>query len=143
VIGPDQTEFATLGRVTNLRQNSCVRRVARLLALVPGILVITATGTAFADPPEQWDTDQGIPALDGLMVYLLIPLGLFLLITLLVYIPSMTRSETYRPGEAWRGEPEWFGGPRGGVEAVRKQEQPATVEGAGTDGQKGGGSGGW
>jgi hypothetical protein len=128
--------------VTNQRQNSCVRRAARVLALVPAILVTTATGAAFADPPEQWDTDQGIPALDGLMVYALIPLGLFLLITLLVYVPSMSRSETYRPGEAWRGEPEWFGGPRGGVEATGKQDQPA-VQGSTPDDRKGGASGGW
>ena len=44
----------------------------------------------------------------------LIPVGLFLLIALLVYLPSMTRAEVpARP--AWRGEPEWFGGPREGL----------------------------
>jgi hypothetical protein len=53
-----------------------------------------------------------------LLVLVVIPLALFGLIWLLVYLPSMTRGEKYKPGQAWRGEPEWFGGPRGGLEAL-------------------------
>ena len=64
-----------------------------------------------------------------------IPIGLFILITLLVYIPSMTKNESYRPGQAWRGEPTWFGGPRGGfleaAESKPRRSVPAVPTRAG------------
>ena len=104
--------------MTNRKQNPVVRRAARALALTPAILVITATGTAFADAPEIWKSGDDVSPLYVLLVLGAAPAGLFLLITLLVYVPSMSRGEEYQPGLAWRNEPEWFGGPRGGVEAT-------------------------
>ena len=53
-----------------------------------------------------------------ILLLVVIPLALFLLITLLVYLPSMAKGQRYQPGEPWRTEAEWFGGPRGGVEAA-------------------------
>lgn len=76
----------------------------------------------------------------ALLVLLLIPAGLFALIALLTYLPSMARRETsYHPGLAWRHEPEWFGGPRDGLEKADKTD-PAAVEGAA---DRGGASGRW
>ena len=70
-----------------------------------------------------------------------IPLALIAIIALAVYVPSMVRGEKYTPGLAWRNENEWFGGPRGGVEAADKVTPPA-VEG--TDGpERGGASARW
>jgi hypothetical protein len=113
-----------------------------VLALTPAILVTSATGAAFADPPESWENGPSVDPLHAVLVLLLIPLGLFLLITLLVYVPSMSRGQGYHPGEAWRNESEWFGGPRAGLEAVDKAEQPAVGSGEpGAD--RGGASGRW
>ncbi len=100
-----------------------------------------ATSSALAAPPETWQNEESSSPLYVLTVMLLIPLGLILLISLLVYIPSMSKGESYQPGLAWRSEPEWFGGPRKGVEAVDMTQQPALS----TDGhdERGGASGRW
>jgi hypothetical protein len=141
-----QTKFATLGGVTTDPSPHAVRRAARLLALVPAILVTGATGTAFADAPEQWQDNGSTSPLHVLLVLVVIPVALFLLITLLVYLPSMSRGETYHPGLAWRHEPEWFGGPRDGLDPA---QQPTAVgagrsqDEAGSESELGGASGRW
>lgn len=108
------------------------------------MLVTGATGAAFADAPEQWQDNGPVSPLHVLLVLAVIPIGLFLLIVLLVYLPSMSRGHSYRPGQAWRNEPEWFGGPRGGVEAA--DQQPAAVGSGSADTaetERGGASGRW
>ena len=111
--------------MTNHLKSSVVRRAAWALAITPAVLVGTAAGPALASAPDQWGSDPKVPALGALLVYLIIPAGLFALITLLVYVPSLVRGQKYQPGLAWRNEPEWFGGPAGGVEAADRAEQPA------------------
>jgi hypothetical protein len=110
------------------------------------MLVTSATGAAFADAPEQWQDNGSVSPLHALLVLGVIPVGLFLLIVLLVYLPSMVRGQSYRPGHAWRSEPEWFGGPRGGVEAADRTDQPAAVGSGSAEGSEtehGGASGRW
>lgn len=75
-----------------------------------------------------------------LIVLLLLPIGIGLVIALLVAIPNMRKSEaTYHPGLAWRHEPEWFGGPRDGLQKADKTD-PAAIE---ASGERGGASGHW
>ncbi len=112
------------GRVTNHPHHPAVRRAARVLALVPALLVTFATATAFAEPPEQWEDNTSVSSLHVLAVIVLIPVGLFVLISLLVYLPSMSRGTAYHPSEVWRGQPEWFGGPRTGAGASRPASSP-------------------
>jgi hypothetical protein len=121
-----------------------VRGVAALLLLVPALLVTSLTGVAFADPPAQWEDNGHTSPLHVLLVLVVIPVGLFALITLLVYLPSMVRrNESYQPGHPWRSEPEWFGGPRGGVSAVDSTEPPMAVSGSDRSQERGGASGRW
>jgi hypothetical protein len=123
---------------------SPLRRVAALLLLVPALLVTSLTGTASADAPLQWEDNGKTSPLYVLLVLVVIPVGLFALITLLVYLPSMMRKgESYQPGQPWRNEAEWFGGPRGGVGAVDKAEQPLAVGGSDRPQERGGASGQW
>jgi hypothetical protein len=112
----------------------------RALALTPAVLVATASAGALADPPDTWQNNPHVSAVHTLLVLGGIPLGLFLLITLLTYLPSMRHREG--EGRPWRGEPEWFGGPRAGLEAVDKSGQPAAV-GSGAGPARGGTSGRW
>jgi hypothetical protein len=113
--------------VTSHSAPTAVRRAARLLALVPAILVTGLTSTAFAEPPATWQDPP--PVSPGHVILLLgvIPVGLFLLIALLVYVPSMGKGEHYQPGQPWRSEAEWFGGPRNGLEAADRTYQPTAV----------------
>ena len=52
----------------------------------------------------------------------------------------MIRDRGYEPGQSWRAEAEWFGGPRKGVEAAEGLS-PQQVESA--ESGRGGTSGQW
>ena len=126
--------------MTYPRKTPVVRRAARALALTPAVLLVTGATPVLAAAPESWDEAPAVDPLQALLVLVLIPAGLFALITLLTYLPSMARGESaYHPGLAWRHEPEWFGGPRDGLEKADKTD-PAAIEGAG---DRGGASGRW
>jgi hypothetical protein len=119
--------------VTRQLNAPVVRRIAWAVALTPAAVVSLAAAPALADPPDTWARPDKVSPLHVLLVLGAIPLGLFVLITLLVYLPSMVRGQKYQPGLAWRNENEWFGGPSDGVDAADKAE-PAELEGAGESG---------
>lgn len=67
------------------------------------------------------DGDQpgpGMPYGEAFLVYVGIPVALFLVIALLVYAPSMGRGPRYRPGLSWWAAPVWFNGPDNPEDAV-------------------------
>lgn len=116
-----------------------VSRVTRALPLVPVLLLLGALPAA-ATAPSEWPEAPSVSLLDFLVVLVLIPVGLALAIALLAALPSMRRGgSTYQPGLAWRHEPEWFGGPRDGLEKADRSEREA-VE---ASGERGGASGHW
>lgn len=116
-----------------------VRRavVASLAAITTSVLLPVA---ASADTPSSAPDAPEVSGLEYLMVLGLIPLGLFLVIALLAALPSMIRDKGYEPGQAWRSEPEWFGGPHKGVEAA---EGDAPTQIKASSGDQGGTSGSW
>lgn len=99
-------------------------------------LVLAAPAVAFADTPAAWDDPPKVSGLDFLLVLFLIPLGVAAVIAVLAALPSILRDKGYEPGQSWRSEPEWFGGPRRGVEAD-DAEAPAL------EGEQGGTSARW
>lgn len=116
-----------------------VRRV--LLVLSASLIAVLASpAIASADTPATWEKDPHVSGLQYLIVLLLIPVGLALLITLLASLPSMIHDRGYEPGQSWRAEPEWFGGPRKGVEAA-DDLSPQQIESA--ESGRGGTSGQW
>jgi multisubunit Na+/H+ antiporter MnhC subunit len=146
-VSPNQPAvlFATLCLVTNQQPQLIVRRAARVLAVMLAVLVTGLTSSmsaAHADAPEQWEDTPPVAPLHAILVLAVIPIGLFLLITLLVYIPSMSKAQSYLPGQAWRGEPTWFGGPRGGLEAA-DSAAGTQIESGRPELTRGGASGRW
>lgn len=116
------------------------RRVVRAVALTPAVLLSITAAPALATAPDTWTESPDVSPLHALVILGLIPLSLFVVITLLVYVPSMARGQRYQPGLAWRNEAEWFGGPRDGVEAADEVD-PAEV--AAAHESKGGSSARW
>lgn len=112
----------------------------RGLAVAPALLLLTATMPAFASAPDTWQDGPPVSKLHVLLLLGAIPLGLFLVIAFLVYVPSMARGEKYQPGLAWHSEPLWFGGPSGGLEAADATDPRALESGAS---KRGGASGRW
>jgi hypothetical protein len=77
------------------------------------------------------------------MVLLIIPVAAALVITLLTMAPSLARGERYTPGRSWRGESEWFGGPKAGVEAAEREPVQVTAGAEASEGTRGGASAHW
>jgi hypothetical protein len=131
--------------VTNRPQNTVVRRAARVLAILPAILVTLAASAAFAEPPETWEDTPSVSGLHVIVLLVIIPLALFLLIWLLVYLPSMMRGNEDQSGVVRHGQAEWFGGPQGGLEAVDTADNRVQPTAGAHDqgGGRSGASGSW
>jgi hypothetical protein len=91
---------------------SLARRATVVLAAVATVLAVA--GPASADVPEGWSNPEAVSGLHVLLVFVGIPLLLFVVICVLVYLPSMLRGERMTPGTAAH-ENQWFGGPRKGT----------------------------
>jgi hypothetical protein len=116
-----------------------IRRAA--LSLSAALAAVVATpAIATADTPEAWDNAPDVSGLEFLVVLVLIPVGLSLVIALLAALPSLIGDRGYEPGQSWRAEAEWFGGPRKGVEAA-DELAPDQIEAA--ESGRGGTSGQW
>ena len=123
--------------------HDAVRRIFRplLLLAVPGWLVLGVLAVpAVADTPEAWEQAPDVSPLGFLMVVLILPLGAAVVISLLALLPSLANDTGYQPGQAWRGDTEWFGGPTKGVKAV-DAVTPEQIEQGSKD--SGGTSGRW
>lgn len=109
-------------------------------AVVTSVIGVGLLSPALADTPQQWEKAPPVSALDFLLVLLLIPAGCAILIAVLAMLPSLGKNKGYEPGQAWRGESEWFGGPTKGIDAA--DEVPAaTIEASSK--QSGGTSAQW
>jgi hypothetical protein len=89
------------------------RRLAGRIAavvLAASLPVVVTAGPALAlDDGEV--PGKGLGSGLVIAIYVLIPLGVFLVLAFLSSLPSMLRRPRYRPGRAWKYDPLWFGGP--------------------------------
>ena len=140
---PDQVGTGYPFRVKNHEaptQSSNLLRRAVLAVSAALVVVVACPAIASADTPEAWENSPHVSGLEFLVVLVLIPVGLALVISLLVALPSMISDRGYEPGQSWRAEAEWFGGPRKGVEAATELS-PQEIESA--ESGRGGTSGQW
>ena len=99
---------------------------------------------AVAEAPEGWSKHpENVDVLHALLVLGGIPLLLFLLITLAVYLPAMVRGERVAPGSQHRQESQWFGGPRKGTAELGPGSDSSDERAAIEARDSGGGSGRW
>lgn len=74
--------------------------------------------------------------LQTVLLYVLVPLGIFLLISLLAVGRRRKLRPRYRPGEPWRHEPVWWTANPAGAPLPEQPEHAASAA-------KGGADGGW
>jgi hypothetical protein len=111
------------------------RRARRTSAVLLGTaLVLAAASPAGADVPEGWSNPSDVDPLHTVLVFVGIPVLLFVVITLLVVIPGVIKGERFTPG-GHATEDQWFGGPSKGTAAL---PAPDTEES-----KAGGASGRW
>jgi hypothetical protein len=77
-----------------------------------------------------------VSVLQTVLVFVLVPLGFFLLISLLAVGRRRQRPSRYRPGEPWRHEPVWWTANPAGAPVPAQAEHPGSAT-------KGGADGGW
>ncbi len=82
---------------------------------------------------EIGDPGHGLTWVQTVLIYIGIPVAAALIITFLVYLPSLIRGPRYRPGRPWTAGSVWFGGSIEAAEAVKSVDTlpSATVEGGG------------
>jgi hypothetical protein len=103
---------------------------SRLAALATGALlplVTAAPALASLDDGEQ--PGKGLGAGMVVLIYVVIPLGIFALIALLSVLPSALRRPRYRPGRPWQHDPLWFSGPDDPAKALGAARPGATARG--------------
>ena len=112
---------------------SFARRAALVVPSSAVLGLVALAGPASADVPEGWSNPPSVSVLHWVLLLIGVPVLLFLVIALLVYLPSMVRGERRR-SSAGEGT-EWFGGPRKGT-----SELPAPDN---EESKAGGASGRW
>jgi hypothetical protein len=101
---------------------------------------MTAASTVAAliplDVPIGWggDQDRDVNMVHALLLLGGIPLLLFIVITVAVYVPSLVRGESIAPGQP-AVENQWLGGPRTGTAQLKGPDA--------VDADAGGASGRW
>jgi hypothetical protein len=71
--------------------------------------VVAASTSASAVTASAATPGQGMSTLEVIGIFAGIPIGVFLLISLLVMAPDLIRRGSRQPGMSWSGPPEWFG----------------------------------
>ena len=126
---------------------------ARLGALGALLIGSSCLAVALAAPVAALERDDGddpggqMSKLEVLLVFGVIPLGIVLLISLLVALPSLLKGQ--RKLGSWDAQPEWYGGPTEGTPEVAGHGEQAELtgrvvttgaDGGEADGGDGGGS---
>lgn len=96
-------------------------RTATVGAVLGSSLLAASPAFAALHRDDGDDPGEGISALKVVGIFIGGPIGLFLLIALVVSIPSMIRGPKYRPGKDWDATPEWYGAPADGEEQAALQ----------------------
>lgn len=114
------------------RSQTLARRVARLATTGSAVaFVVTTTvlgGPATADVPEGWSNPDDVDPLHALLLLAGLPLLIFVVITLAVYLPAMIRGEKLTPGPAEQPTT-WFGGPREGSRELAEPDDETSAAG--------------
>lgn len=73
------------------------RIVARIAAaaLVPVVIVLASAGQASAEPPSTWVNTDSFSGIDVLLIYVGIPLALFLVVGLFGLLTHTSKAHTY------------------------------------------------
>ena len=100
-------------------------------------MTTAASALAFVVPldvPVGWSQPDDVNMVHAVLLLVGVPLLLFILITVAVYLPSIIRGERIAPGQP-PVENQWLGGPRTGTAELKGPESE--------DAEAGGASGRW
>lgn len=122
------------------RRHSLGRPLLTLSVACSLVLTAALVTPAAADTPQAWEQAPSVSGLQFLVVLAIIPLGIAAVLTLLTILPSMASRRGYEPGQTWRSDSEWFGGPAKGLKSAN-EVTPEQIESRSKD--TGGTSASW
>ena len=107
------------------------RTVRRLLTVGATAFtsVVVAAGPALARQDDGERLGKPLGTGETIAIYVLIPLGAFLVIAFFSSLPSMLKRPRYRPGRPWKHAPLWFAGPDDPDAALQKARPGASARG--------------
>lgn len=79
-------------------------------AVLP-ILAMAGPALASIKPDDGEVRGPSLGLGNTILLFVVVPLGAFLLISALAVLPSTLSRPRYRPGKVWDHEPRWIGGP--------------------------------
>ncbi len=102
-------------------------------ALVAGALALALAGCGsdlekYPHTGEHSGWTEGSPA-RTVLLYLVVPVAIAAVISLLAWLPGAVRRHRDRPQEGWDAEPVWFAGPADPVAAVEQASTGDVVRG--------------
>jgi len=116
---------------------SAVRNAIRAAAVTVAVPMSTAVVSVLASPAfaaqrryEGDDPGPGLTALETLALFVGIPALVIAVVYVLVFAGSGAKGPRYRPGVAWRGQPQWWGGPADAERAVDSAQPTQSGGGA-------------
>jgi hypothetical protein len=84
---------------------------AGVVGAVTGLSLVAASPAFAVFHDDGEEPGDPLSPLMTLLIFVVVPIGLFLIISLLASLPSIMGGPRYRPGQGWRATPEWYGGP--------------------------------
>lgn len=110
-----------------------------MVGIVTALVVAAVSASPAFASDESVKPGSGISTWLAIVLYVGVPLAVFLVIASLVWGPDLARRPRYRPGNrAWGWAPVWIGGPDD-PEATLTQNSPEAVR----DVRGGGAGAGW
>lgn len=106
------------------------RFVARASLPLVALGLALLAAPAHAEPAKGWSNPADVSALHALLLLGGIPLLLFALIGLAVYIPALVRGEDVSPSASGGVENQWLGGPRHAKELASGDSDSTETGGA-------------
>lgn len=81
--------------------------------------VLLAAPPALADTPAAWEDPEPMSTLAALLIFVGLPLALFVVISVLAYAPTLIHGSRAQRGATSWTDPAWFGDEVGGTERPR------------------------
>jgi hypothetical protein len=102
----------------------------RAAAVGTGLLVpVLSALPALANVDDGEVHGKSLGAGLTILIYVVVPLGLFTVIAFFAVLPSLLRRPRYRPGRPWNYDPLWFHGPDEPDRALAGARPGATARG--------------
>lgn len=106
--------------------------MSRRIFRVAGTATAVSLALATAGCTTTKEPGQSYPSLGAgmtILIFVVVPLGIFGVVALFAALPGILKRPRYRPGRPWDHDPLWFAGPDDPDEAIVRARSGPTAKG--------------